>query len=169
MAKVIVSACLLGERCKYSGGNNACPCLIDMLSDLSERCDIEIIPVCPEVAGGLSTPRPPAEIVRDDACTGLSGTCEERVLTRDATDVTASFHAGVAAETERVRAAIESGEPICAILQSRSPSCGVHEVYDGTFTGKLIPGMGLFARALSNAGVRVIDVRDEHAWRGVLE
>ena len=143
--KVVVSACLLGENCKYSGGNNRCERL---LSELVKYPDIEVIPVCPEVAGGLSTPRPPAEIV------------DGEVINNQGVSVDAEYRAGVAAEIARLTPAIEAGDLAAAVLQSRSPSCGVHQVYDGTFTGRLVNGRGLFAEALANAGVRLIDVSD---------
>lgn len=143
--KVVVSACLLGENCKYSGGNNRCDRLIERLS---ERPDIEVIPVCPEVAGGLPTPRPPAEIV------------DGEVVNNQGVSVDAEYRAGIAAEMERLAPMIDAGEVAAAVLQSRSPSCGVHEVYDGTFTGRLIPGQGLFAEALAQAGVMLIDAAD---------
>lgn len=143
--KVVVSACLLGENCKYSGGNNRSERL---LSELVKHPDIEVIPVCPEVAGGLSTPRPPAEIV------------DGEVINNQGVSVDAEYRAGVAAEIARLAPAIEAGDLAAAILQSRSPSCGVHQVYDGTFTGRLVNGRGLFAEALANAGVRLIDVSD---------
>ena len=143
--KVVVSACLLGENCKYSGGNNRCVRLIERLS---ERPDIEVIPVCPEVAGGLPTPRPPAEIV------------DGEVVNNQGVSVDAEYRAGIAAEMERLAPMIDAGEVAAAVLQSRSPSCGVHEVYDGTFTGRLIPGQGLFAEALAQAGVMLVDAAD---------
>lgn len=143
--KVVVSACLLGENCKYSGGNNRCERLIERLS---ERPDIEVIPVCPEVAGGLPTPRPPAEIV------------DGEVVNNQGVSVDAEYRAGIAAEMERLAPMIDVGEVAAAVLQSRSPSCGVREVYDGTFTGRLIPGQGLFAEALAQAGVSLIDAAD---------
>lgn len=143
--KVVVSACLLGENCKYSGGNNRCERL---LSELLKHPDIEVIPVCPEVAGGLSTPRSPAEIV------------DGEVINNQGVSVDAEYRAGVAAEIARFAPAIEAGDLAAAVLQSRSPSCGVHQVYDGTFTGRLVNGRGLFAEALANAGVRLIDVSD---------
>lgn len=143
--KVVVSACLLGENCKYSGGNNRSERL---LSELVKHPDIEVIPVCPEVAGGLSTPRPPAEIV------------DGEVINNQGVSVDAEYRAGVAAEIARLAPAIEAGDLAAAVLQSRSPSCGVHQVYDGTFTGRLVNGRGLFAEALANAGVRLIDVSD---------
>ncbi len=74
--------------------------------------------------------------------------------------VDAEYRAGVAAEIARLKPHIESGELAAAVLQSRSPSCGVHEVYDGTFTGRLIAGHGLFAQALAESDVALIDISD---------
>lgn len=143
--KIAVSACLLGENCKYSGGNNRSERL---LSELAKHPEIEVIPVCPEVAGGLPTPRPPAEIVDGEVVNDLG------------VSVDAEYRAGVAAEMARLEPHIEAGELAAAVLQSRSPSCGVHQVYDGTFTGRLISGKGLFAEALERRGVRIVDVAD---------
>lgn len=143
--KIAVSACLLGENCKYSGGNNRSERL---LSELAKHPEIEVIPVCPEVAGGLPTPRPPAEIV------------DGEVVNNCGVSVDAEYRAGVAAEMARLQPYVEAGELVAAVLQSRSPSCGVHEVYDGTFTGKLIDGRGLFALALAECDVKLVDVSD---------
>lgn len=143
--KIAVSACLLGENCKYSGGNNRSERL---LSELAKHPEIEVIPVCPEVAGGLPTPRPPAEIV------------DGEVVNNCGVSVDAEYRAGVAAEMARLQPYVEAGELVATVLQSRSPSCGVHEVYDGTFTGKLIDGRGLFALALAECDVKLVDVSD---------
>lgn len=143
--KIAVSACLLGENCKYSGGNNRSERL---LSELAKHPEIEVIPVCPEVAGGLPTPRPPAEIV------------DGEVVNNCGVSVDAEYRAGVAAEMARLQPYVEAGELVAAVLQSRSPSCGVHEVYDGTFTGRLIAGHGLFAQALAESDVALIDISD---------
>lgn len=145
MKKVVVSACLLGECCKYSGGSNKSERLLELLA---ARDDIEAVGVCPEVAGGLPTPRPPAEIVNGE------------VINKEGVSVDAEYRAGVATVMDRLRRSIEAGEVEAAILQSRSPSCGVHQVYDGTFSGTLVTGKGLFARALVDAGVRLVDVAD---------
>lgn len=145
MKKLVVSACLLGENCKYSGGNNRSEKLLELLGD---RDDIEVVPVCPEVAGGLPTPRPPAEIV------------DGVVINKEGVSVDAEYRAGVRSILGSLDDAIAAGDVVGAVLQSRSPSCGVHQVYDGTFSGVLVPGKGLFAQALEDAGVRLIDVAD---------
>ena len=136
--KVVVSACLLGENCKYNGGNNACPAVLEYLRGK------DVIPVCPETLAGLGTPRVPIEI---------SG---ERVVTREGKDVTAALRDAVA----DILAGLSKEDVECVILKSRSPTCGVKQVYDGSFTGTLVDGMGVLARALRDAGYRVIDSED---------
>jgi len=136
--KIMVSACLLGENCKYNGGNNRNPELLHLLSGH------EVVPVCPEVLGGLPTPRAPAEIVN-----GV-------VINREGVSVDDAFRLGAKKAIEMAR----QEKPDLIILQSRSPSCGVKEIYDGTFSGKLIPGYGVFAEMALQAGFRVIDAED---------
>lgn len=131
--KLLVSACLLGEDCKYSGGNNYLP----GIEDLEER--YELIPVCPEQMGGLPTPRVPAERVGD------------RVVNRAGEDVTEAYRRGA----EAALALAKAGGVRRAVLQERSPSCGSGRIYDGTFSGTLIPGQGVAARLLAENGVRV--------------
>ena len=120
MKNLLVSACLLGYACKYSGGSNALPA--ETLAKLREQ--YRLIPVCPEVAGGLPVPRIPAEIV--------NGT----VRNREGQNVDAAFRAGARAILEIAK----RERPDLIVLQSRSPSCGAAEIYDGTFSGKRIPG-----------------------------
>ena len=136
--KIMVSACLLGENCKYNGGNNRSPELLHLLSGH------EVVPVCPEVLGGLPTPHAPAEIVN-----GV-------VINREGVSVDDAFRLGAKKAIEMAR----QEKPDLIILQSRSPSCGVKEIYDGTFSGKLIPGYGVFAEMALQAGFRVIDAED---------
>ena len=136
--KIMVSACLLGENCKYNGGNNRNPELLHLLSGH------EVVPVCPEVLGGLPTPRAPAEIVN-----GV-------VINREGVSVDEAFRLGAKKAIEMAR----QEKPDLIILQSRSPSCGVKEIYDGTFSGKLVPGHGIFAEMALQAGFRVIDAED---------
>ena len=138
--KVLVSACLLGENCKYSGGNNRDPRVADWLRD--QGC--EAVPVCPEVLGGLPVPRTPAEIV------------DGVVTTRDGVNVDAAFRRGAALALE---IAEREGAEL-AILQPRSPSCGARQVYDGTFSGRKVPGMGVFAGLLRERGVRILEPED---------
>ena len=136
MKALLVSACLLGCDCKYSGGNNALP--DETLAAL--RREYRLIPVCPEVAGGLPTPRIPAE------------RREGRVVTRDGRDVSAQFAKG--AQVALALAQKYGCER--ALLKERSPSCGSRAVYDGSFSGTLVPGMGFTAETLQNAGVEVM-------------
>ena len=136
--KIMVSACLLGENCKYSGGNNLSPDLLRLLAGHT------VIPVCPEVLGGLPIPRSPAEIVN-----GI-------VINREGVSVDGPFRLGAARALELAR----QEKPDLIILQSRSPSCGVKEVYDGSFSGKRIPGRGVFAELALRDGFRVMDVED---------
>ena len=130
---LLVSACLMGENCKYNGGNNYSPAA----EALKERFDV--LPVCPEQLGGLPTPRVPAERVGD------------RVLTRDGRDVTGEYQAGA----EKALAEARAAGVRYAVLQERSPSCGSGFVYDGTFSGKLIPGQGVTAELLREKGIAV--------------
>ena len=136
--KIIVSACLLGENCKYNGGNNRCQKVIDFMKDH------EVIPVCPEQMGGLSTPRLPAEI------------CNGKVVNTEGISVDAEFRKG--AETA-LKIALEEGATQ-AILQPRSPSCGCKQVYDGTFSRTLIPGKGVFAQLLADHGLELLEPND---------
>lgn len=138
MGKIAVSACLLGENCKYNGGNNYSEKVADFL------VGHEVISICPEVLGGLSVPREPAEIV--------DGT----VSHMDGSSVDAEFRIGA----HKALDIIKENHVDLVILQSRSPSCGVNKVYDGTFSGKTIPGQGVFAQLLQRNNVKVIDVED---------
>ena len=140
--KIMVSACLAGADCKYNGGNNRCEAVLRLAEEH------ELIPVCPEVFGGLPTPRVPSEI-RDG-----------RVVNREGADVDMAFRVG--AEIALGIALRE--KPDVIVLMSRSPSCGVKERYDGTFTGTLVPGMGVFAELAQRSGFTVIDAEDLEEW-----
>ncbi|MCR5324488.1 MAG: DUF523 domain-containing protein [Lachnospiraceae bacterium] len=132
--RIMVSACLLGRNCKYSGGNNYSEKVIEFVKDH------EVIPVCPEVEGGLPVPRIPCEIV-NGIVTGSDGVSKD-----------AEFRNGAGKCLE-----LAISENInMAILQPRSPSCGVGRIYDGTFSGRLIEGDGIFAKMLKENGIRVI-------------
>lgn len=135
MSKVVVSACLLGENCKYNGGNNYSPAVAEFLQGR------EVIPVCPECLAGLGVPRPPIEIVGDD------------VQTKSGKSVGAALQQSIA----EILAQLSEEQIECAVLKSRSPTCGVKQVYDGSFSGTLVDGMGMLARALQKAGYTVID------------
>lgn len=133
--RIGVSACLLGVRCKYDGTSNYAE---EAVRELAEK--FTLIPVCPEQLGGLTTPRPPAEIL------------DGRVITKDGQDVTESFQRG-AKETLEIFKLLKLE---AAILKEGSPSCGSSLIYDGTFTGVKIPGMGLTVRLLRDQGIGVI-------------
>ena len=136
--KILVSACLLGRNCKYNGGNNYSEKVVNFVRDR------EIIEVCPEVLAGLGIPRIPIEIVNGE------------LRDRDGVSKDAVLREAIAKILNQIK-----GEDIeCAILKSRSPTCGVRQVYDGTFSGTLRDGAGLFAQALMDAGIRVIDVEE---------
>lgn len=136
--KVLVSACLLGENCKYNGKNNKNDAVLEFLKGK------EVIGICPEVLAGLGTPRPRAEL--------LCGVAMDEY----GTNIHAAFRHGV----ERALDQIKDENIDLVILQSRSPSCGVKQIYDGSFSGTKIPGMGLFAKALTEHGYHVIDAED---------
>ena len=131
---IFVSACLLGENCKYSGGNNRNEAVISFLNDK------EYLAVCPERAGGLPSPRPPAEI-RDG-----------RVIDKEGKDVTAEFLLGA----EKTLALAKKHRPELCILKANSPSCGCGEIYDGTFSGRKISGNGKTVELLLKNGFSVI-------------
>ncbi|MCR5348997.1 MAG: DUF523 domain-containing protein [Bacilli bacterium] len=135
MEKILVSACLLGDNCTYKGTNNLQP----YLQQLNQFYDI--IPFCPEVEGGLPTPRKPSEI---------RGSF---VYHDDGTEVTAQFREGA---FKAVQIASYFNVRL-AILKERSPSCGVHQIHDGTFSNRLIPGEGITAAALRHNGVEVLN------------
>ena len=136
---IAVSACLLGEPCRYDGESRPC----DAVRKLHETH--ELVSVCPEVLGGLPTPRTPCEIITAERAV--------RVAAADGADTTNAFLAGAAKTVEMVQ---EQGCTL-AVLKAKSPSCGCGLVYDGTFTGTLVPGYGVAARALRAAGVRTLD------------
>lgn len=134
--KIVVSACLLGRNCKYNGGNNLDPRATAFVKNRN------VISVCPEECMGM--PRVPMEIV-------------EGILVNREGDVVDSV---VREQVEGILANLKQEEIECCILKSRSPTCGVKQVYDGTFSGRLVDGMGVLAQALKDAGYRVIDVED---------
>ena len=131
--KLLISACLLGRNCKYSGGNNYHP----LTEALRER--YELVPVCPECMGGLPIPHDPSERVGD------------RVLSRTGVDVTAEFTRGAELTLRRAR---QTGAKL-ALLKERSPSCGFGAIYDGTFTGTVVPGNGVAADLLAENGLTI--------------
>jgi uncharacterized protein YbbK (DUF523 family) len=132
---VLVSACLLGVRCNHEGGDNRSDAVVEL------GATHRLVPVCPETAGGLATPRPRAERAADG-----------RVSTEDGDDVTGAFERGAA---HAVRLALAVGATR-AVLKARSPSCGCGRVYDGSFSRVLTDGDGVTAERLKAAGVEVV-------------
>ena len=132
---VAVSACLLGENCRYDGGNNFNSKISTLLADK------KYVAVCPEVLGGLPIPRKPCEIK------------DGKVIDNEGTDVTAFFEAGARKALKIIQ---ESGADT-ALLQPRSPSCGSVQIYDGSFSKRLVDGQGIFAKLLSANGIKIID------------
>ena len=136
--KIVVSACLLGENCKYNGGNNYNPAVTEFVKDK------EVLLICPEMMAGMGCPRAPIEIV------------DGILMDRNGNNLDAAMREAVAKAMELIR----KEDIQCAVLQSRSPTCGVNQIYDGSFAGKLIPGSGVLAQALKDAGYQVIDAED---------
>lgn len=131
--KILVSACLLGIDCKYNGKNNKNDQVIELLKTH------DLIPACPEIMGGLTTPRTPSEIHEDE------------VITKDGKNVTKQYQKG-AEETLKIAKLYNCKT---AILKEKSPSCGCGKIYDGTFTGTLIDGDGITARLLKEHGIKI--------------
>ena len=138
MIKILVSSCLLGAAVRHDGRDkkSSHPALQRWMDEG------RIVSVCPEMLGGLGTPRPPSEIVNDGS---------RRVLSNEGRDVTREFQAGAGAVAEQ---ATEQQVRI-AILKASSPSCGSSFIYDGTFSKTSIPGEGITTAALRRIGVRV--------------
>lgn len=134
---ILVSACLAGLNCKYSGGNNYNEEIFQMVKAG------QAIPICPEQLGGLATPRKPAEIRMIDG--------KRHVITNEGVDVTENFERGA-------REVLELAKKLGikkAILQARSPSCGVGKIYSGEFNGQLVDGNGILAEMLLENGIEV--------------
>lgn len=148
MSKILVSACLLGHKVRYDGNDK-----LQTHARLQALIKSgNVIAICPEVSGGLSTPRPPAEI--QHAMCGndvLKGNA--RILANDGVDVTNQYVEGA----YKALALVHEHNIHIAILKARSPSCGVEKIYDGTFSHTLIHGMGVTAALLSQHGVSVFD------------
>ena len=140
----IISACLLGENCKYNGGNNLSENVRDFVGNKN------FVAVCPELAGGFSVPRPPVELKKG------------RAYRLNGNDVTDDFNKGAQLsfslakkKAEKLKEEIE-----LAVLKAKSPSCGSGKIYDGSFSGKLSAGNGIFAQLLMENGIKVITEED---------
>ena len=134
MVNILVSACLLGIGCRYDGKHKANPEVLKL------REKYNLIPVCPEIFGGLPTPRIPSERIGD------------KVMMKDGTDVTENYQRGAREALELCRIY----DIKTAILKERSPSCGKGEIYDGSFSGTLTKRDGVSAELLIKEGIRVI-------------
>ncbi len=135
---ILISACLLGARCRYDGEGFALP----EMNELKKYCTL--IPICPEQMGGLPTPRVPAEIVGD------------AIINKEGVDVTYQYMTG--AKTALTYAQLNNVQ--YALLKAKSPSCGKGKIYDGTFSGTLIDGSGITARLLEENGIKVYTEND---------
>ena len=134
MKKILVSACLYGNKCRYKGDD----CFNEKLAELGKNA--VLIPVCPEQLGGLSTPRNPAERVGD------------KIISSAGADVTEEYTRGADFAVEIAKA---NAVDYC-VLKSNSPSCGKGVIYDGTFTGGKVKGNGLTTEKLLSAGFTVL-------------
>lgn len=147
---ILVSSCLLGINSRYDGGSMVIECLKELL------ISGQAIAVCPEMMGGLKTPRIPCEIIE------ING--EERVIGKDGSDHTEAYREGA-------RKALEICQVLgitTAVLKFRSPSCGSGKIYDGTHRGIVVDGDGFTARLLKENGIRVLSEMDEEAIRALI-
>jgi len=148
MSKLLLSACLLGEKVRY----DAKDCLQTHTRLQQYVEDKRVVTICPEMAGGLPTPRPPAEIEPEGRASAVLR-FEAKVLTKNGEDVSHEFRKGA----HKALALAQKHGIRCAILKARSPSCGSGQVYDGTYSKKLIDGMGVTAELLSQHDIKVFD------------
>ena len=144
--KLLVSRCLLGHRVRYDGGASGPYAQLALWQDQGR-----VIALCPEVAGGLPTPRAAAEIPGGQGAQVLKGFAP--VITTDAEDVTAAFVSGA----QQALALVRQHDIRIAILKANSPSCGNVLTYDGTFSGVKVKGQGVTAALLTQAGVQVFN------------
>lgn len=135
--KILVSSCLLGLNCKYDGGNNYSNEIDEFLKDY------DVIPICPEIMGGLPTPRVGSERLGN------------KVITKDGRDVTEQYKKGA----EETLFLAKKYDVKKALLKLRSPSCGSEKIYDGTFTHTVIDGDGVTAELLKNNGIEIITIK----------
>ena len=148
MKKIVISACLIGEKCRYNGLDSKSEAVASKFKTDS------LIQICPEQMGGLSTPRPAAEIVGGDGEAVIDG--KARVITADGEDKTAAFLAGA----YRALAAAQAHGATHAILKSKSPSCGCGKIYDGSFTGNLTDSDGVTAALFRRHGIEIMTEED---------
>ena len=156
--RILVSRCLLGEPVRYDG--RAKPLSHPLLQRWREQG--LLVPVCPEVLGGLDAPRPPAEIAGGDGADVLAG--RARVLTIDGEDVSAAFIEGA----QQARELAEREGCAFALLKENSPSCGTHRIAAGSFDGSRRPGQGITTALLRAAGLRVFSEGEVDALAAAL-
>ena len=150
---LLISACLLGVACNHEGRGSP-RAVVDELAE-----HYRLVPVCPEVLGGLPTPRAAAELRGGDGADVVVGAADARVVNIEGEDVTAAYRRGAEAAVAVAKAVGAQR----AVLKARSPSCGSSAVYDGTFSRRLIPGRGVTAAALAAAGLEVGSEEDAAA------
>lgn len=138
MKKILISACLVGDKVRYDGRSNYNPLIKDLLEYY------ELIPFCPEVEGGLKTPRIPSERSRD------------KVINQEKNDVSKYFNEGA----ERALNICQYLNIKMAVLKEDSPSCGVHEIYNGLFQNRKVPGQGVTTELLTKHGIKVISEKE---------
>ncbi len=160
MKRVIVSACLLGINCKYNGGNNRDPLIVELFKKGVA------VPVCPEQLGGLPTPRPPAKITEGDGFSVISGKAKVKTVDGSDLDVTENFLRG-AYETLYVAELLREGCIAC-ILKERSPSCGLKKIYRFE-SDDLKDGMGVTAALLSSKGFKILSSDDRESIEKLIE
>lgn len=160
MTKILISACLLGQKVRYDGKD----CLQSHPRLQQYIKDGNVVAICPEMAGGLPTPRPPSEIEPNANAEAVLNS-QARVLTKTGIDVSNEYRAGANKALELAK----KFDIHCAILKARSPSCGSKQVYDGTHSKQLVDGMGLTAQVLTNHGIRVFDETEIDAALDYLE
>ena len=156
---LVISACLLGVACNHEGRGSP-RAVVDELAK-----HYRLVPVCPEVLGGLPTPRAAAELQGGDGADVVAGTGAARVVNIEGEDVTAAYRRGAEAAVAVARAVGAER----AVLKARSPSCGSSGVYDGTFNRRLVPGRGVTAAALAAAGLEVDSEEDAAAATAATE
>lgn len=148
MTKILISACLLGQKVRYDGQD----CLQTHPLFQAWFKAGNVVTICPEMAGGLSTPRPPAEIQPGKTAEEVL-LKQAKVITVDGGDVTEEYRLGA----EKALALAQQHNIHVAILKARSPSCGSMQVYDGSYSRSLVDGMGVTAKLLSQHGIQVFD------------
>ncbi|MFW6238090.1 MAG: DUF523 domain-containing protein [Halanaerobiales bacterium] len=145
---ILVSACLLGEKCRYNGEDALQPKLKELLAGR------DVVAICPELEAGFSVPRPPAEIFGGDGFDVLKGRAE--VVSKEGREITEKYLIGI----RNLLSEIELLEVECAVLKARSPACGPEKIYSGVFENELKSGSGVFAAFLKRSEIPVFSEDD---------